>query len=165
MRRLAALFVMTLAVPAWAQATARSTAAQRQDVSITVYNQGFGLVREVRDVDMSQGRVMLEFRDVSEQIQPETVAIKAPGLRVLEQNYRYDLLSPQKLLDKYVGKKVKVVRYNDKTGHDEETEAEVLSTTGGTVLKIGGEITYGYPGRISFPSVPDNLIARPTLVW
>ena len=163
MRSLAALGVLLLSTSAAAQT--RSTSAQREEVSITVYNQSFGLVREVRNVDLPLGRTSLEFRDVSQQIQPETVAIKAAGLRVLEQNYRYDLLSPDKLLEKYVGKKVKVVRWNDKTGHDEETDAEVLSTTGGTVLKIGGEITYGFPGRISFPSVPDNLIARPTLVW
>jgi len=165
---LIAIAIATLTVPARAQAPARSTSAQREDVSITVYNQNFGLVREVRNIELPQGRTVLEFRDVSEQIEPETVAIKSlggGGFRVLEQNYRYDLLSPEKLLEKYVGKKVKVIRWNEKTGHDEDQDAEVLSTTGGTILKIGGEITYGFPGRISFPSVPDNLIARPTLVW
>ena len=149
-------------------AAARSTSAQREEVSITVYNQNFGLVREVRNLELPTGRTALEFRDVSQNIQPETVAIKAlggSGFRVLEQNYRYDLLTPEKLLEKYVGKKVKVIRTNDKTGKDEEQEAEVLSVAGGTTLKIGNEITYGYPGRISFPSVPDNLIAQPTLVW
>ena len=149
-------------------AAARSTSAQREEVSITVYNQNFGLVREVRNLKLPTGRTALEFRDVSQNIQPETVAIKAlggSGFRVLEQNYRYDLLTPEKLLEKYVGKKVKVIRTNDKTGKDEEQEAEVLSVAGGTTLKIGNEITYGYPGRISFPSVPDNLIAQPTLVW
>ena len=85
---------------------ARSTSGEREEVGITVYNQNFGLVREVRNVDLSAGRTALEFRDVSEQIEPETVAIKSLGgtLHVLEQNYRYDLLSPQKLLEKYVGR-------------------------------------------------------------
>jgi len=149
------------------QAT-KSTAAQREDVSVTIYNQNFGLIREVRNIDLPTGRTALEFRDVSQNIQPETIAIKSlsgGAFSVLEQNYRYDLLTPEKLLEKYVGKKVKVIRWNEKTGHDEEQEAEVLSVTGGTTLKIGNEITYGYPGRISFPSVPDNLIAQPTLVW
>ncbi len=148
--------------------SARSTSAQREAVSITVYNQNFGLVREVRNIDLPTGRSSLEFRDVSQNIQPETIAIKSlsgGGFSVLEQNYRYDLLTPEKLLEKYVGKKVKVIRWNEKTGHDEEQDAEVLSVAGGTTLKIGNEITYGYPGRISFPSVPDNLIAQPTLVW
>ena len=145
-----------------------SNAKDRQDVSITVYNQNFGLVREVRDVDTGKGRVSLEFREVSSQIQPETVAIKSlgGGLSVLEQNYRYDLLSPEKLLEKYVGKKVKVYRWNEKLGKEDAFDAEVLSVNGGqSVMKINGEITYDFPGRLAFPEVPANLIAKPTLVW
>ena len=95
-----------------AMAMAKSTSQQRDEVSITVYNQNFGLVREVRTIDLPAGRTALEFADVSQQIQPQTVSIKAltGNLHVLEQNYRYDLLSPQKLLEKYVGKHVKVYR-------------------------------------------------------
>src|SRR5258708_23085699 len=85
-----------------------SQSSERESVALTVYNGNFGLVREVRNVTLKEGRVSLEFRDVAEHIQPETVAIKslsAPSaLSVLEQNYRYDLLTPQKLLEKYVGK-------------------------------------------------------------
>jgi hypothetical protein len=147
----------------------RSTRAQREDVSITVYNQNFGLVREVRTIDGLSGRVALELRDVAAQIQPETVSIKsldgAGSLRVLEQNYRYDLLSPQTLLAKYVGRKIKVYRYNEKLGKEDVVDAEVLSVANGTVLKIGGEVTFDYPGRLAFPEVPPNLIANPTLVW
>ena len=147
----------------------KSGADGRQAVSITVYNQSFGLVREVRAVELAEGRVSLEFADVSQYVQPETVALKGlddpASLAVLEQNYRYDLLTPETLLEKYVGKKIKVIRYNAKLDHEEEHEAEVLATEGGTVLKIGDEITAGYPGRLSFPGVPDNLIAKPTLVW
>jgi len=147
----------------------RATAQQRQDVAITVYNQDFGLVREVRQLDLARGRVALEFGDVAAQIQPETVhivSLSAPaGLRVLEQNYRYDLLNPEKLLEKYVGRRVTVYRWNEKSGRDEAFDAEVLSVNGGTILKVGNEITFNFPGRISFPEIPDNLIATPTLVW
>jgi len=148
-------------------AQAKSTSGERQEVGITVYNQNFGLVREVRNVDLSAGRTALEFRDVSEQIEPQTVAIKSLGgqLHVLEQNYRYDLLSPQKLLEKYVGRKVKVYRWNEHTGHDDVYDAELLSVAQGTVMRINGEITYNFPGRIAFPEIPQNLIAKPTLVW
>jgi hypothetical protein len=152
-------------------ATARaSTTKDRSEVSITVYNQGFGLVREVRDVELAKGRVALEFRDVAAQIQPETVAIKplagGPALSILEQNYRYDLLSPQKLLEKYVGRKVRVYRWNEKIGREDAYDAEVLAYNGGqSVLKINGEITYDFPGRIAFPELPANLIAKPSLVW
>jgi hypothetical protein len=147
----------------------QSTADQRQSVAITVYNQNFGLVREVRDVTLTRGQVALEFRDVAAQIQPETVHIRsldrAGSLRVLEQNYQYDLLSPQKLLEKYVGRMVKVYRYNDRTGRDEEYDAEVLSVNNGPILRIGDQITFNFPGRFSFPEIPENLIAKPTLVW
>ena len=176
LRALTALGVITAALPAIAQTAQkqaapafRSTQADREDVAITVYNQNFGLVREVRNITVGPGRSELEFRDVAEQIQPATVSIKslssATGLRVLEQNYRYDLLSPQKLLEKYVGKRVRVYRWNEKTGKDDGYDADVLSVTNGTVLKINGEITYDFPGRIAFPEVPANLMAKPTLVW
>jgi len=147
----------------------QSTAGDRQDVSITVYNQNFGLVREVRSLNLGTGRVYLEFRDVSAEIEPETVSIKTLGgsglLSVLEQNYRYDLLNPQKLLEKYVGRTIKVYRYNSVTGREEEYEAEVLSVNQAPILRIGNEITYNFPGRFAFPEIPDNLIAEPTLVW
>ncbi len=168
-----ALGIETGASPAAADAPAvanvRSTRAQRDDVSITVYNQSFGLVREVRTIDGLSGRVALELRDVASQIQPQTVSIKSldggSALRVLEQNYRYDLLSPQTLLAKYVGRTIKVYRYNEKLGKEDVVDAEVLSVASGTVLKIGGEVTFDYPGRFAFPEVPQNLIAKPTLVW
>lgn len=149
--------------------TSQSTEEERQEVTITVYNQNFGLVREVRDVVLGEGRVALEFRDVASQIEPETVHISSlngrGALRVLEQNYQYDLLNPQKLLEKYVGRTLRVYRYNSKTGRDEEYEAEVISVNQGTILRIGDEITFNFPGRFSFPEIPENLIAKPTLVW
>jgi len=147
----------------------RSTAADRDEVTITIYNQNFGLVRELRTVGLATGRVSLDFGDVASTIQPETVHLRPMGrgsrLDVLEQNYRYDLLSPQKLLEKYVGRSVKIYRWNEKEGREEVRDAAVLSVNQGTVLRIGDEITFGYPGRIAFPEVPENLISRPTLVW
>jgi hypothetical protein len=149
----------------------RSTAAERKDVSITVYNGNFGLVREVRDVELGTGVVALEFSDVAAQIQPETVHIKsltgAQSIGVLEQNYRYDLLTPEKLLEKHVGKAVRLHRYNERLGREETFKATLLSNAGGQrVFQLeNGEVTFDFPGRVSFPSVPDNLMAKPTLVW
>jgi len=146
-----------------------SGAAERASVAITVYNGGFGVVREVRDVKLAEGRVALELRDVSAGIRPETVHIRPLGdpnsFRVLEQNFRYDLLGPEKLLEKYVGRKVRVYRWNEAKGQDEAKEAEVLAVDKGVVLRIDNEITFGFPGRIAFPEVPANLVSRPTLVW
>ena len=146
-----------------------STAKDRKKVSVTVYNGNFGLVREVRDTNLAVGRVGLEFRDVAQQIQPETVHIRsltdADGLSIFEQNYRYDLLNPTTLLAKYVGKHVKLHRWLYREGREEVVDAEVMSVNESPVFKVGGEITYGYPGRLSFPEIPENLIAKPTLVW
>jgi len=146
----------------------RSTANDRESVAITVYNQNFGLVREIRELSIGRGRIGLEFADVASTIQSETVhmqPLSGPRLDILEQNYQYDLLSPQKLLEKYVGKSVKLYRWNEREGRDEVVDAEVLSVNNGTVLRIGDEITFNYPGRIAFPEVPEDLIARPTLMW
>ena len=153
-----------------APAQQTSTEADRKAVSITVYNQNFGVVREVRELPtLGTGLVSLEFRDVAATIQPETVAIKslsAPGaISVLEQNYRYDLLTPTTLLQKYVGKKIRTYRYHEATGKEEAADAELLSVAEQPILRLNGEVTFGYPARYAFPQVPDNLIAKPTLMW
>jgi hypothetical protein len=151
-------------------ATLRSSSAEtREKVAITVYNSNFGLVREERRLELGQGRIELSYADVSAHIQPETVHLRAlespDALEVLEQNYRYDLLTPAKLLEKYVGKQVKVVRYNEKLGTEETKLADVLAVEHGAVLRIDGEIVTGFAGRYVFPDVPPNLVAKPTLVW
>jgi len=144
----------------------RSTAADRTGIAITVYNQNFGLVREERRIRSGTGQVALQLQDVAARIRPETVHIKGQGLRVLEQNYRFDLLTPETLLKKHVGKAVRVHRYNEKLGREDSFDAKLLSVAGGKpVLQIGKEVTFDFPGRISFPGVPANLMARPTLVW
>jgi hypothetical protein len=164
-----ALLALLLASPlarAEAPKSKVSGDADRTKVGITVYNSGFGLVREVRDLkDLGTGRVALEFRDVASTVQPETVAVKAGALRVLEQNYRYDLLTPETLLEKYVGRNVRAYRYHEATGKEDVVDAKVLSVASTPVLQIGNEITFGYPGRLAFPEVPADLIPKPTLVW
>jgi hypothetical protein len=147
----------------------RDFSVQAQDGSFGNAQQ-LGVVREVRELaTLGTGQVSLEFRDVAANIQPETVAIKsltAPGaISVLEQNYRYDLLTPQTLLEKYVGKKIRTYRYHEASGKEEAADAELLSVAEGPILRLNGEITFGYPARLAFPQVPDNLIAKPTLLW
>src|SRR5207237_95497 len=133
-------------------------------------NSDLGLVREIRQLAaLPSGQVALEYRDVASTIQPETVAIKSlaktGGLRVLEQNYRYDLLTPETLLDKYVGRNVRAYRYHEATGKEDVADAKLLSVANGPILQIGSEITFNYPGRLAFSELPPNLIAKPTLVW
>ena len=147
----------------------RSVAADREHVALTVYNSNFALVREARRLSLGTGRVALAYEDVSAHVQPATVHLRsldAPdGLSVLEQNYRYDLLTPETLLEKYVGRRVKIARYNEKLGTDEVKDAELLGMQNGPVLRIDGEVVTGNAGRFIFPELPASLLARPTLVW
>jgi len=173
MRSLLLLTLLCVATLARAEEAApprlRSTPEQRDDLGVTVYSGGFGLIRETRSFALSKGRSELEFAGVAGTIQPETVQVHvvgaAPGLRVLEQSYQYDLLSPTKLLEKYVGRNVRVLRWSEAKGRDEERDAVVLSAGEPPILRIGDEISWAFPGRISFPEIPKTLIAKPTLVW
>jgi hypothetical protein len=138
-------------------------------VAITIYNVNLGLVKDQRQIKLQKGEGEVRFMDVASQIIPASVHIKSiidsGSLLVLEQNYEYDLLNPQKLLDKYVGKDVKLYYKNPYTEREEILNATLLSNNGGPIFKIGNEITFGHPGRIIFPGVPENLISKPTLVW
>ncbi len=138
-------------------------------VALTIYNINLGLVKDQRKITLPQGTGDLKFMDVASQIIPASVHIKSlinpDSLQVLEQNYEYDLLSPEKLLDKYVGKEVKLYYKNPYTEREEIVAALLLSNNGGPIFKIGDEITFGHQGRIIFPGVPENLISKPTLVW
>jgi hypothetical protein len=150
-----------------------TTGRDRQSVNITVYNSNLGLVRETRRLTLPQGRIALRFADVTAQIRPETVhlaSLTAPAsLRILEQNYQYDLLNPAKLLDKFVGREITLVlrRYQNNTESFEPVQATLLSNNGGQVWRINGQIVIN-PSNISemrFPDLPKNLVATPTLVW
>jgi hypothetical protein len=146
----------------------RSTLDEQQSVAVTIYNQDLALVKDTRKVSLKTGLNALAMRDVSAQIRPETAllrSINAPGsLTLLEQNFDFDLLTPQKMLEKYVGKTVSIFKTNYKTGEETTEQATVLSANNGVVLKIGNRIETGLPGRIVYDDVPANLRDRPTLV-
>jgi hypothetical protein len=146
-----------------------TTLQDQKGVALTIYNADLGLVKDQREMKLATGVGELLFMDVASAVIPASVSIKSltdpAGLAVLEQNYEYDLLNPQKLLDKYVGKEVKLYQKNPYTEREETVTATLLSNNGGPIFRIGNEITFGHPGRIIFPGVPENLIARPTLVW
>jgi len=141
----------------------------QKGVALTIYNVNLGLVKDQREIKLTKGTGELRFMDVASQIIPTSVHIKSlidpETLQILEQNYEYDLLNPQKLLDKYVGKEVKLYYKNPYTEREEIVTATLLSNNGGPIFKIGDEITFGHPGRIIFPEIPENLISKPTLVW
>ncbi len=151
------------------------TLDDQEEVAITVYNQDLGLVKDRRTLDLRKGMFHLEFMDVASGIDPTSVHIRSltdPGaLAVHEQNYEYDLLNPEKLLEKYVGKDVKIYEINPETGERVELRVTILSTNQGLVYKTDEGITFDSSKggsiyrRWFFPGIPENLISKPTLVW
>lgn len=166
----AALFVLTLVAGAVQAQTdeQRSTLSDQQAVAITIYNDNLALIKDQRKLNLKPGTSTLAFRDVSAKMRPETALLRslsAPGsLTVQEQNFDFDLLTPQSLLAKYVGQNVQVIKTNPATGVETTEQAQVLAANNGVVLQIGPRIETGMPGRIVYDGVPRNLRDRPTLV-
>lgn len=142
-------------------------AADDAKVSLTIYNNNLALVQEQRPLDLQKGRNKLEFKDVSASIRPETVSLIAPDIGIVEQNFDFDLLTPEKLMEKALGHQVQIVRINPGNGAQQTETATVLSVNNGVVLKIGDRIEVlradNVPTRVIFDKVPENLRARPTL--
>lgn len=137
------------------------------DMSVTIYNDNLALVQDVRQLNITKGINRVEFPDVSAQIRPDTLSFAADGTAIIEQNFDFDLLSPDKLMEKAVGQVVTIVRTNPATGAETRQQAKVLAVNGGVVLQIGQSIEVlrddGLPVRVIFDKVPANLRARPTL--
>jgi hypothetical protein len=145
-----------------------STLDDQVELGVTVYNSDLALVRDVRNLQLPPGSFDLSFMDVAATVNPATVHVRSltepSRLGVVEQNYEYDLLDPEKLLHKYVGRDVTLVR--TRPGGDEEVKARLLSYNNGPVWQINGEIVTGLsPAGIRFPELPGNLYSRPTLIW
>lgn len=140
-----------------------STLDDQDNLSITVYNDNLALVVDQRQVEVPIGQQVLAFREVSGRIKPETALVTGTDLEVIEQNFEYDLLSPQSLLQKYVGREVSLVKTHPTTGEERLFPAKVLSASNGIVLQVGDTIETGLAGRLVFPDVPENLRDRPTL--
>jgi len=139
------------------------SAQDQQAVSVTIYNKNLALVKDRRHVVIPQGVHTLAFREVSARIKPETVLLHSGDLRILEQNFEYDLLTPHSLLHKYVGREVSLVKRHPATGEDQMVPAKVLSAGDGVVLQVGDRIETEAVGRLVYPDVPANLRDRPTL--
>jgi hypothetical protein len=139
------------------------TGADQRDVMVTVYNGNLGLVKDVREIRLDAGVIEAHFADVASQIDPTSVHLRSltdpSGLRILEQNYEYDLLSSEKLMEKYVGRRVRLYQANGTY-----QEATLLSTRS-PVYDINGQIHMGHFGSVVLPALPANLVSKPTLAW
>jgi len=165
----ATILIATLTASVSAETGERvSTLADQSGVGITIYNSELALVRDRRRLAIPHGESRLALRDVSAKIQSETALLQSVGnpsrLSVFEQNFNYDLLSPEKLLEKYVGRDVDVIRTDPQTGRRSRERARVLATNGGVVLRYADRIETSVDGRLAFPSLPPDLRDRPTLV-
>lgn len=140
-----------------------SEGSDRTRVDVTVYNQDLALVREIREVDLPKGEFHLEFRDVPSRINPVTLLV-APagrsGLHLFEQNYEFDLMSKEKILQKYVGKELSWIQEDGS-----RIRGILLGMNSGPVYEVDEEVVFDVPGRLALPALPQNLRARPTLVW
>jgi hypothetical protein len=150
----------------------RSTLDDQVDLAVTVYNSDIALVRDVRDLRLPTGTFDLSFMDIAATVNPATVHLRSltepSRINVLEQNYEYDLLEPDKLLRKYVGRDVTLVRRRQEDGstREELVKARLLSYNTAPVWQIGSEIITGLSAdHIQFPELPGNLYTHPTLVW
>jgi len=155
-----------------ADAQDTSTLDDQVDLSVTVYNSDIALVRDVRDVQLARGSFDLRFMDIAATVNPATVHFRSltepARVSVLEQNYEYDLLEPDKLLRKYVGRDVTLVRTTTENGttREESVTARLLSYNNAPVWQIGNDIVIGMGAdHMRFAQLPDNLYTRPTLIW
>ncbi len=160
------------AAPQVADRTLTTTLADQSDLALTVYNSNLSLVRDVRQLALPAGESRLKFMDIAASINPASVHFRSltgpASLSVVEQNYEYDLLDPNKLLQKFVGREVTLVRPKLSSGSTQydEVKATLLSLNGAPVWKIGNEIVTGMSYEsIRFPELPENLYERPTLLW
>jgi hypothetical protein len=167
----------------WTFALATLAAVADSGTELTVYNQGFALVKEVRTLDLRAGRQDVRIEDVAQMIEPSSVGIRsisAPGsFEVLEQNYQYDLIGTQAILNKAVGQKITLNRVLP-NGVKERVVGTLLSsptaivggqggseyTYNGMVLRADdGRILLDPSGEVEVAAIPEGLISKPSLLW
>ncbi len=149
---------------------------------ITVYNQGLGFVKDIRSVKLRKGQQNIVIEDVAQLIDATSVGFKCmnnPGsINILEQNYQYDLISPQAILEKSVGKRV---RFTRTMGNAKETVQGILMSSPTSVVNTGNGSQYSYnglvikaddgriilspSGEIDVMEIPNGLISKPSLLW
>lgn len=160
MRRLLTLLVVAVAA-SWNVAQA--------GVQISIYNTDLALVKDNRALEFKKGKFELSFTDVASAIDPTSVAFTVPGqaksVTLLEQNYRYDLVSSEKVLQKYLDRSIQVL-----TRQDKMLEGALLAFDPNTLtLKTPSSglriINRDQIADLSLGDLPEGLITRPTLVW
>ncbi len=147
---------------------AQSKSAERTSVDLTIYNQNLSLIREERTMKLPKGTSRVVVPDIPETIDGTSVhflSVTAPdAVKVLEQNYQYDLVNQNKLLEKYIGRQVEFVRLDESTKKEFTVEGKILSINP-LVAEVKEKIEISPAGRLVLPSLPEGLILRPQLEW
>ncbi|MGB1800218.1 MAG: DUF4139 domain-containing protein [Gammaproteobacteria bacterium] len=149
------------------EAEKRTSLKDQKSVAVTIYNENLALIKDQRTIKLDKGFNLLAFRGVSAKMRAETALLRnlnKAELNVIEQNFDFDLLTPQKLLEKYVGKQVQIASMNPATGEEKIDTATILSTNQGVVVQIDDRIETNPRGRYIFDKLPENLRDQPTLV-
>ncbi len=177
---LLSIFTITSLVPAQQQ-----TAGERSSVDLTVYNSNMALIREERPIVFVKGLNHIIVPDIPATIDGTSLhfaSLTDPmSVKILEQNYQYDLVHQAKLLEKYVGKEIEFIRLDEATKKEYTVSAKLLATgwqpqpqygggqgyvySGQMIVEIGGKVEIGPPGRIELPSLSEGLILKPQLEW
>jgi hypothetical protein len=139
---------------------------ENEGIELTIYNQNFALVKDIRKIFLEKGLNLVEYKNVASQIDPTSVMFKDLENKnnfVVEQNYEYDLISKQKLLEKYLDKEIKVTY----TENNESVEYSgiLLNYSNELIIDTGSGIVILNPDKIVLPELPKNLRTKPTLVW
>ncbi len=163
-----ALAIFAFALPAFAQAP-----DNKEGVAVTVYNGGYGVVRETRQLQIGADGVV-QFRDVAQQIDATTVHFKSltdPDAKLLEQNYQFDLVNADKLLQKYIDKEIDIVAGAKTDKEPARYTGTLLSFDAGQIVlkeKEGNLVMVQRADNvrdIRFHELPQGLLTKPTLVW
>lgn len=145
------------------------TGHQRTKVDLTIYNQNLSLIREERTLQLKKGISTVIIPDIPSTIDGTSlhfVSLTAPNaVRVMEQNYQYDLVNKNKLFSKYIGRTIEFVRLNEETKKEFTVSGKLLSTVDGIVAEVNGKIEVNPAGKIVLPSLPEGLILKPQLAW
>ncbi len=137
------------------------------NADLTIYGNNFAMVRERRSFKLPGASAQLVMGGVPRELQAETAflqVLKGDAVRVTEQIFNFDVLTPQKLLERAVGGEVSVISVNPGNGREITERARVLSINDGLVLEINGKIHTNHPGRLVFDSLPAGTRARPALI-
>ncbi|MFP5503689.1 MAG: DUF4139 domain-containing protein [Candidatus Sericytochromatia bacterium] len=140
----------------------------RTDLAVTVYNEDLGLVADTREAPLVSGKQVLRFEGVPERVEATSLSLTAPGGKapaVLEQIFAFDVLTPQKLLEAYVGKAVRFRLASEGDRPSQIVDAVLLSAKDGLILEIDGEVRIAPPGEVIVPAVPAGTRTSPTVEW